>query len=195
MDIIAIHNEVGRYWDGIAQWYGERDEDEAIALLKAGGSDLYDNEKVLLGDLAPWCRRAIHLQCSHGSDALALLQLGAHEVVGVDISERLIAVARRKTEALGAPASWYHSDVLQTPEILNGTADLVYTGKGALCWMMDLTAWAEVVARLLTPGGRLFMVIIYLTHHDQNPGPRSRLASRYACEQSFLDVNRTLDLF
>ena len=157
MDIPAIHNEIGRFWDGIADWYGERDENEAIAFLKEGGNDLYDHEKVLLGDLAPWCKRAIHLQCSHGNDGLALLLQGAHEVVGVDISERLIAVARRKTEALGAPASWYHSDVLQTPEILSGTADLVYTGKGALCWMMDLPAWAEVVARLLTPGGRLFI--------------------------------------
>jgi len=51
--------------------------------------------------------------------------------------------------------------VLQTPEILNGTADLVYTGKGALCWMMDLAAWAAVAARLLLPGGRLF---IYESH-------------------------------
>ena len=157
MDIVAIHNETGRFWDEIADWYGERDENEVIAFLKEGGNDLCDNEKRLLGDLAPWCRRAIHLQCSHGSDALSLLHQGAHEVVGIDISERLLAVARRKTEALGAAATWYHSDVLQTPEILNGTADLVYTGKGALCWMMDLTAWAAAAARLLTPGGRLFI--------------------------------------
>lgn len=157
MDILATHKETGKFWDEMADWYGERDADKSLALLRGGGSFLYDHEKLLLDDLASWCGRAVHLQCSHGNDALSLLNHGAHEVVGVDISERLLAVARRKTEALGAPATWYQSDVLKTPEILNGTADLVYTGKGALCWMMDLIAWAAVAARLLKPGGRLFI--------------------------------------
>jgi hypothetical protein len=40
---------------------------------------------------------------------------------------------------------------------LNGTADLVYTGKGALPWVMDLERWAAVIERLLKPGGRLFV--------------------------------------
>jgi SAM-dependent methyltransferase len=35
--------------------------------------------------------------------------------------------------------------------------DLVYTGIGALCWLPDIRRWAEVVAALLRPGGRLFM--------------------------------------
>ena len=157
MDISTTHKETGAFWDEITGWYGERDEASSVAFLKGGGSYLYENERQALGDLSPWCRRAIHLQCSHGNDALSLLREGAAEVVGVDISRRLLAVARRKTEALDAPASWHLSDVLQTPEVLNGTADLVYTGKGALCWMMDLDAWAAVAARLLGPGGRLFV--------------------------------------
>lgn len=157
MDISAIQKETGEFWDEITDWYGERDEAQSVDFLRAGGNFLYDDEKEALGDLSPWCGRAIHLQCSHGNDALSLLRQGADEVVGVDISERLLAVARRKTEALDAPATWHHCDVLQTPEVLNGTADLVYTGKGALCWMMDLDAWAAVVARLLAPGGRFFL--------------------------------------
>jgi len=87
--------------------------------------------------------------------------LGAAEVVGVDISEKMIAVAQRKTAALGAPASWYCCDVLDTLHALDGTADLIYTGKGALPWMMDLRAWANVIARLLKPGGR---VVIFEGH-------------------------------
>ncbi len=157
MDILATHQETGRFWNEITGWYGERDEAESIAFLAAGGSFLYDNEERLLGDLSPWCKRAIHLQCSHGNDALSLLRLGAAEVVGVDISERLLAVAQRKSKALNAPAFWHLTDVLQTPDSLNGTADLVYTGKGALCWMMDLDAWAAVAARLLHSSGRLFI--------------------------------------
>jgi SAM-dependent methyltransferase len=77
--------------------------------------------------------------------------------VGVDISERMIDCAREKSEGLGAPAQWYCCDVLETPHELDGTADLVYTGRGALYWLMDIEAWAHVVARLLAPGGRLYV--------------------------------------
>ena len=161
MDILATHKETGAFWNTITDWYGERDEIETTLYLQSGGNYLFEHEQELLGDLSVWCKRAIHLQCSHGNDALSLLRQGASEVVGVDISERLLAVARRKAQALGAQAIWYCCDVVQTPSELNETADLVYTGKGALCWMMDLTAWAAVVARLLVSGGRLF---IYEAH-------------------------------
>ena len=69
----------------------------------------------------------------------------------------MIAVAEAKGRALNAPATWYRSDILETPHELDGTADLVYTGRGALCWIMDLDAWARVVARLLKPGGKLYL--------------------------------------
>lgn len=35
--------------------------------------------------------------------------------------------------------------------------DLVYTGIGALGWLTDIDRWAEVVAGLLRPGGRLHL--------------------------------------
>jgi len=157
MDVSLTHRGNAAFWDETAVWYGEQGEAEDIAFLRTGGNFLFEAERRLLGDLAPWCGRAVHLQCSHGRDALSLLCLGAAEVVGVDISERLLAVARRKAEALDAKAQWILSDILDTPHDLDGTADLVYTGKGALCWMMDLSAWAGVVARLLAPGGQFFV--------------------------------------
>jgi SAM-dependent methyltransferase len=133
----------------------ERDEQQDIALLRSGGSSLMTQEQAALGDLAGWCQRAIHLQCTGGTDTLSLLRQGAQEVIGIDISPRMIACALRKTAALGARASWYCCDVLAAPPELNGTADLVHTGRGALLWMMDLDAWARVVCRLLKPGGKL----------------------------------------
>jgi SAM-dependent methyltransferase len=35
--------------------------------------------------------------------------------------------------------------------------DLVYTGVGALGWLPDIRRWAQTVAGLLRPGGRLFI--------------------------------------
>jgi SAM-dependent methyltransferase len=153
-----FHNDNRAAWNVTAAKY-EESEAEDIAFLRAGGSSLLPPEQDVLRDLGQWCQRAVHLQCAAGLDSLSLLHHGAQEVVGIDISERMIASARRKSLALSAaapcPATWYCCDVLAAPSELDGTADLVHTGRGALPWLMDLEAWASVVYRLLKPGGKL----------------------------------------
>lgn len=156
MSTNAIHQQTGAAWDAAAEGY-EQGEAEHIAFLRSGGSSLLAPEQRVLGDLRLWCRRAIHLQCAGGTDTLSLLAQGAQEVVGTDISPRMIGVARRKASALGAPATFAVCDTLEVPHELDGTADLVYTGRGALPWMMDIEAWALVVERLLKPGGKLYV--------------------------------------
>jgi len=143
-------------WDVVAAKYAA-DVDADVAALVAGRTTLFDYEVEHIGGLKTWCKRAIVLQCSHGQDALSLWTLGAAEIVGIDFSARMLAVARRKSELLGAPATWVEADALDVPAEFNGTADLVYTGKGALPWIADLNAWAQVVARLLRPGGRMLL--------------------------------------
>jgi SAM-dependent methyltransferase len=152
-----FHQDNAAAWDVTAAIY-ERDEQRDIEMLRSGGNSLMPQEQAALGDLAGWCQHAIHLQCAGGTDTLSLLQQGAHAVTGIDISPRMIACARRKSAALpaaGGRASWFCSDVPAAPPELDETADLVHTGRGALCWMMDLDAWAGTVKRLLKPGGKL----------------------------------------
>jgi SAM-dependent methyltransferase len=155
-DVAAMHATTRAAWDEAAEQY-ERWLPEAIELIRSGGSNLFPVEEDLLGDLSGWCRRAIHLQCAGGRDTLSLWNLGAETVVGVDYSPRLLDLARRLTEATGAPATWVEADVLAAPHELDGTADLVYTGRGSLAWIQDIEAWAGVVARLLAPGGRFVL--------------------------------------
>ncbi len=157
MDLEKLHKDNERAWDIVARAKYAHDVDGDVAFLNAGGTSLMSHERRLLSDLPSWCGRAIHLQCSHGLDALSLWKLGAREVIGVDISAAMLALADRKARMMVAPAAWVHSDVLDVPAGLNGTADLVYTGKGALPWVMDLERWAAVIERLLKPGGRLFV--------------------------------------
>jgi SAM-dependent methyltransferase len=156
MTNLQLHKETAAAWDATAALY-ERDEQEVVEVLRNGGSALLPVELAALRELAPQAGRAIHLQCSAGSDALSIWKLGVAEVVGIDISERMIACARRKSAALGANARWYANDALAASSELDGSADLLYTGKGAICWIMDIDAWARVVARLLKPGGRFFI--------------------------------------
>lgn len=127
--------------------------DEVIEFIRAGKSNLHPVERTYLADILPKCDLAIHLQCASGRDTLSLLNEGVKRVIGVDISDVHIDNARKISAALNAQAEWYRCDVFDTPSELDGTADLVYTGRGALCWLQDLDAWGRVCARLLRPGG------------------------------------------
>ena len=149
-DVAAMHAANRSAWDQAAERY-EGWLAEAIELIRGGGTNLFDAEVELIGDLHGRCARAIHLQCAGGRDTLSLWNLGADEVVGVDFSPRMLELAARLSAATGAPARWVLSDVLETPHELDGTGDLVYTGRGSLIWLQDLDAWAAVVARLLSP--------------------------------------------
>jgi SAM-dependent methyltransferase len=155
-DLAAMHAANRAAWDEAAERY-EGWFDEAVELIRSGGTNLFGVETALIGDLHGRCRRAIHLQCAGGRDTLSLWNHGAGEVVGVDFSPRMLDLAARLTEATGAPARWILSDVLDTPAELDGTGDLVYTGRGALIWLQDLDAWAAVIARLLSPAGRFVL--------------------------------------
>jgi SAM-dependent methyltransferase len=155
-DVASMHAANRTAWDEAAERY-EGWFDEAVALIRSGGTNLFGVETQLIGDLHGRCRRAIHLQCAAGRDTLSLWNQGADEVVGIDFSPRMLELAQRLTDATGAPARWILSDVLDVPAELDGTADLVYTGRGSLIWLQDLEAWAAVIARLLSPTGRFVL--------------------------------------
>ncbi len=155
-DVRAMHGSNRAAWDEAAERY-EGWFEESVAEIRAGGSNLFPVERELIGDLHGRCRRAIHLQCAAGRDTLALWTLGAEEVVGVDFSPRMLDLAARLTAATGAPARWILADVLDVPAELDGTGDLVYTGRGAIIWLQDLDAWAATVVRLLAPEGRFVL--------------------------------------
>lgn len=164
-ETLHIHRETGAAWDIVAKAGYMGDIESEIEFIDNGGVSLLGPELRLLEGLETWCHCALQLQCSGGRDLLSIWNLGAKRIIGLDISETLIGYAGEKSDALNAPASWYCCDVLEAPQELDGVADLVYTGRGALMWMIDLEAWAKVVFRLLKPGGR---VLIFEGHPLDN---------------------------
>ena len=108
-----------------------------------------------LGDLAGL--DVVHLQCHLGTDTVSLSRLGARRVVGVDLSPGSLRRARRLAERAGAAIEYVEANVYDAREAVEGSFDLVYTSLGVLCWLPDVTAWAEVVASLLRPGGRFLL--------------------------------------
>jgi SAM-dependent methyltransferase len=99
----------------------------------------------------------VHLQCHIGSDTVSLARLGAH-MTGLDFSQPALEEARRLAAAAGVETTFVLADLYDAPAVLGeGRFDLVFTGVGALNWLPDIRRWAQVVADLLRPGGRLFL--------------------------------------
>jgi SAM-dependent methyltransferase len=97
----------------------------------------------------------VHLQCHIGTDTVSLARLGAH-MVGLDFSEPAVAEARRLAALAGADATFVAAGVYEAPAVLGeARSDFVYTGVGALNWLPNVRRWAQVVAALLKPGGKL----------------------------------------
>ena len=106
-----------------------------------------------LGDLTG--RDVLHLQCHLGTETAAFAARGARSVTGLDLSGAAVAEARR----LAPHVEYVRANVYDAVEALGGrTFDVVYTGKGALCYLPDLDRWAGVLHDLLRPGGVAYVV-------------------------------------
>ena len=118
-------------------------------------SDVVRFDLPRLGDVSGL--RGAHLQCHIGTDTVSLARLGA-TMTGLDFSAVAIEEARSLADRSGTPASFVVGEVDDAVELLGAEVfDLVYTGIGALGWLPSIGRWAEVVASLLAPGGRLFL--------------------------------------
>lgn len=99
----------------------------------------------------------VHLQCHFGLDTFAWARRGAR-VTGLDFSGPAVEAARALATETGIAADFVQADVYDACDALAGRQfDIVYTGRGALCWLADIRRWAAVVAALLKPGGFLYL--------------------------------------
>ncbi len=123
--------------------------------FKAGALSLRAHEIADLGDVSG--KELIHLRCHFGKDTLSWARLGAR-VTGLDFSEAAVKAAAALAREIGVDARFVTADVYDAPAALGQrTFDIVYTGVGALCWLLDMERWAKVVFDLLRPGGQLYL--------------------------------------
>lgn len=153
--------EAGRWRELNRAWWDERTPLHVASPLydvdgfRAGRESLRPFELELLGDVSGL--RLVHLQCHFGLDTLGWARHGA-SVVGLDFSEVAVDAANDLAAELDLDGHFVCADVYDAVAALEGERfDVVYTGFGALNWLPDLDAWAEVVLALLKPGGRLLL--------------------------------------
>ena len=144
-------------WDAAARGTYRSKHQARIAALRSGSTSLQPVEARWAKQLSAPGASLVHLQCADGFDTLSFRRQGFAEVTGVDFAAEMIALARDLAARTGTPARFVQADVLELPAALDATADVVYTGKGAIMWVADLEAWARGVHRLLRPGGAFLL--------------------------------------
>ncbi|MFE0028497.1 class I SAM-dependent methyltransferase [Amycolatopsis sp. NPDC059021] len=124
-----------------------------------------------LGELAG--RDLVHLQCHLGTETIAFARKGAR-TAGLDFSGEAVEAAKRIAREAGLDVEYVRANVYDAVDAFGGNRfDIVYTGKGSVFYLPDLTRWASVVAGLLRPGGMLYVVDFHpvLNALGPEPGP------------------------
>ena len=85
-------------------------------------------------------------------------------VTGLDFSSAAIAEATLFAKELNFhDASFVVSTIANACQTLSDLQyDIIYTGRGVLCWLTDLDAWAGTCASLLKPDGTLHLEEVHL---------------------------------
>jgi SAM-dependent methyltransferase len=174
--------------DGVALNRAHWDERVAAHLRSAfynvdgfrrGETDLTPIEAAEIGDITGL--RVAHLQCHFGMDTMHLARRGAR-VAGLDFSAQAITAARSLAAETGSSAEFVEGDVYDAPRLLGeGQYDLVFTSWGTIIWLPDIVRWAQAVAALLKPGGRLY----FLDGHPaarvlEQAGPEASILPAYS---------------
>jgi ubiquinone/menaquinone biosynthesis methyltransferase len=136
---------VRRLFDTIADRY------DLITVLLSYGQDRRWKQRVVALSGAARGMRALDLACGTGDITYALIERGAR-VVGLDITPRMLQLARRKRAArVDRQPRFVAGDMMALP-IATGSIDLVTAGYGIRNVTAIEPALAEI-ARVLKPGG------------------------------------------
>jgi SAM-dependent methyltransferase len=102
-----------------------------------------------------------HLQCHIGTDMLDMVRMHPGlRGTGYDFSAPALQAASALATEMGLAdrVRFVQGDVREAAAVLApATFDVVYTGKGAICWINDLGLWASQCFSLVRPGGFLYV--------------------------------------
>jgi ubiquinone/menaquinone biosynthesis C-methylase UbiE len=145
-------------WDEAAPIHAEQ---KLAALIegfrKPGYSCLDEVETAILEKIGVKGKAVAQLCCNNGREILSVVNMGAARGVGFDISDAFLDQGRQMAAAGNIAGTFVQGSVYDIPREHDGQFDLVTVTIGALGWLPDVDGFIAVAARLLKPGGHLFM--------------------------------------
>ena len=147
------NTEQARAWDGNEGAYWARNADgfeQAVAR--------YDPHLLSAAGIAPTAR-VLDVGCGTGSTTRAIARVAAAgTVLGVDLSARMIEVARERAARDGIGNVVFEQSDAQIQPFAAASVDVAVSRTGTMFFGDPAAAYAKL-ARALVPGGRLAMVV------------------------------------
>ncbi|MFT5113590.1 MAG: SAM-dependent methyltransferase [Parasphingorhabdus sp.] len=145
-------------WEQVAPIHSKHNQQELVdsyyqkdfGALDEIATEQLNAINVVAKDVAQIC-------CNNGRELLSVKKLGAARCVGFDSAECFIKQAEELAKVTGLDVEFVCTDIYDISDKYSSSFDLVTITIGVISWMPDLTEFFSVVAKLIKPGGSLFI--------------------------------------
>ena len=162
MDIDDYAERNRAAWNQVAPIHRRQRKNDLRLEVQAPGFSTFDEtERGIYRTLPVRGATVAQICCNNGRELISLLKYGAASGVGFDIAEEFVAEAAELARLAGVDGRFVRTNAYDIGAEHDGRFDLVFTTIGALCWFDDMPRFFAVAARLLRPGGHLF---VYESH-------------------------------
>lgn len=152
-------------WDGMALAYEQ--------FNSAEDSYSYAIEWPCVQSLLPALKgkSVLDLGCGTGIFTFLLEKAQPGKLVGLDLSEEMLRIARQKAKALGSRAEFILGDAAQCGRLVEEPADLIFSST-TTHYIEDLPPLFAQIDRCLSPGGSCILSVIHPVYSAMYPVER-----------------------
>ena len=145
-------------WDQVAPIHGKHNQARLIeSFSKPGFKTLDAYETGRLEALGVAGKDVAQICCNNGQELLSVKNMGAARCVGFDGAQGFVDQARELAKAAALDVEFVCTDIYDIDDKYTARFDVVTITIGVLGWMPDLVGFFAVLAKLLRPGGALFI--------------------------------------
>lgn len=145
-------------WEQVAPIHRKHNHAALLEAFRKPGHSVLDRvETARLMALGIQGKDVAQICCNNGRELISVKNLGARRCVGFDGAQGFIDQARELAAAAGQDVEFICTDVHAIDPRFENSFDLATITIGVLSWMPSLPDFFGRVARLLRPGGALFV--------------------------------------
>lgn len=145
-------------WEEAAPIHARHNMTWLLEAVKAPDFTCLDaTEMGVLTELDVVGKNVAQMCCNNGRELISVKNMGAARCVGFDGAQGFVDQARALAEAAGQDTEFVCCDAYDITAQYQGQFDLVTITIGVLGWMPDLNAFFAETAKLLKPGGAIFI--------------------------------------
>jgi len=178
-------------WEEAAPLHRSQNQADSIKdFSKPGYSCLDDIESARLKALDIVGKDVAQICCNNGRELLSVKNMGAARCVGFDGAQGFVNQAKELANAGNIDCEFVCTDIYDMDAQYHNSFDVVYITIGVLSWMPDLNAFMAIVAKMIRPGGALF---IYEQHPILNMIEGGESDAPVVWELSYFDQEPYVD--